>query len=72
MTAGVSDTGSFNNSELYDSSTRKRTLASGMDHDRMYHAATALKSGKTLMVGGMRSETDILNSAELYDLSTNV
>ncbi|MEU9130806.1 kelch repeat-containing protein, partial [Kitasatospora sp. NPDC048540] len=59
--------------EIYNPSTNLWTSTPDMTHARTDATATALPGGKVLVAGGSGSNdaTDNLDSAEIYDLSTN-
>src|SRR2546426_351553 len=59
--------------EVYDPATGRFHLVGSMTSPREGHVATLLKSGRVLVVGGglNSSTSSILNSAELYDPTTD-
>ncbi len=62
----------FNSSaELYDPVAGTFTATGSMNHERVFHTATLLPTGKVLIAGG-DNLTGALSSAELYDPSTGV
>jgi N-acetylneuraminic acid mutarotase len=68
--------GAENSATLYDPAKDQWTPAAPMNTARVRHTATVLQNGKVLVIGGSNSGTGqggaaYLNSAELYDPSTN-
>jgi large repetitive protein len=61
----------LNNTELYDPQTGVFTVTGSLKMARAFAAATRLRNGNVLIVGGRNSYTP-LASAELYDTSTGM
>jgi hypothetical protein len=60
--------------ELYDpsaGSTGTWTETVKLVNPRSYHTATLLKDGRVLLVGGVNANSNVLNSAEIYDPMAN-
>lgn len=66
---------SLSSAELYDPHSNSWSLAASMHTARASHTATLLADGRVLVAGGIVSSAAnpgfVLNSAELYDPSTN-
>ncbi len=60
-----SSSGTLKSTELYDPSANSWTPASDLNEARSGHTASILKNGKVLVVGGKKSSSSILKSAEL-------
>lgn len=63
--------GALATAELFDPATGTFTSASSMNHQRLAHRATLLKSGRVLITGGQSDEWANLSSSEIYDPEKN-
>ncbi|WP_413582326.1 Kelch repeat-containing protein [Bdellovibrio sp. HCB288] len=52
---------------IYDPVTNTMTAGPNMAHDRTYHSATLLPSGKVFIAGGMSLSVGISSTGEIYD-----
>ena len=71
---GGGTTGYLSSAEQYDPASGTWSTAGNLSTVRGYHTATLLPSGKVLVAGGFNlnnSTNNYLNSAELFDPSTN-
>ena len=57
----------LNNAEIFDETTGAFSLAGKMATPRIGFTATALNNSKILLVGGLDSQNNVLDTAELYD-----
>ena len=57
----------LNNAEMFDETTGAFSLAGKMATPRIGFTATALNNSKMLLVGGLDSQNNVLDTAELYD-----
>ena len=57
----------LNNAEIFDETTGTFSLAGKMATPRIGFTATALNNSKILLVGGLDSQNNVLDTAELYD-----
>jgi hypothetical protein len=57
----------LNNAEIFDETTGAFSLAGKMATPRIGFTATALNNSKILVVGGLDSQNNVLDTAELYD-----
>jgi Galactose oxidase, central domain len=57
----------LNNAEIFDEATGAFSLAGKMATPRIGFTATALNNSKILLVGGLDSQNNVLDTAELYD-----
>jgi hypothetical protein len=68
--------GSSSSAELYDPQTNSWSAAASMRTPRSFHTATLLPDGRVLVVGGVKTSSDVsgevLASAELYDPRTDI
>jgi N-acetylneuraminic acid mutarotase len=72
VAGGAGDSGSLNNTELYDPATGTWSTTGSLNTPRDSHTATLLQNGKVLVAGGFScgpppQVCSQLNSAELYD-----
>jgi hypothetical protein len=63
----VLDGSALNNAEIFDETTGAFSLAGKMATPRIGFTATALNNSKILLVGGLDSQNNVLDTAELYD-----
>jgi Galactose oxidase, central domain len=57
----------LNSAEIFDETTGAFSLAGKMATPRIGFTATALNNSKILLVGGLDSQNNVLDTAELYD-----
>src|SRR5262245_13630123 len=70
IVGGESENGSVAETEIYDPSSRKFSLAGRSITARADHTATKLADGRVMIIGG-RSGDGLLNSTEIYDLAAD-
>jgi hypothetical protein len=78
VVGGLDSTGNaLNSTELFDPSTETWTVTGNLINNRSEHTASLLKNGKVLVAGGSTSgdvisDSESLNTAEIYDPSTGM